>query len=283
MRNTVRRWLIGAGAVAAAGAMVYGQAAMATAAGARSGASTASAKAAATTAKAVTTAAYKPPSKPPQYGQSGAAVRSVQRRLAALHYYPGVIDGKYGPNTREAAWAFREVQGLKVTARNEANPIDKAFLKALVHPKQPYKLVPKGGANRIEINQNIQVLVLYKNNKPNLILHVSPGGRYYYPCPGDPSATCGPADTPDGNYHAIAFIPGDVQVPLGYMYNPVFFIGLAYAIHGGDPDPWYPASHGCVRLPSDVQTWFYKKVSVGGKHPTPIYIRGTARPYPESN
>ena len=47
-----------------------------------------------------------------QFGQHGSAVRKLQRRLAALKYYPGAIDGNFGTNTLEAVWAFQEVQGL---------------------------------------------------------------------------------------------------------------------------------------------------------------------------
>jgi hypothetical protein len=268
MKRSVRGWLVTAGAIAAAGALVYGQAGMATAA--RTDAAAAKVQAAA--------AAWKPPSKSLYYGEKGAAVKSVQARLAQLHYYPGKIDGVYGQNTLQAAWAFAEVQGgsLRLTSSNEANPINNTFMKALVHPKQPYKLVPKGGSTRIEINQNIEVLVLYKNNRPDLILHVSTGGTCL------PGQGCGWI-TPDGNYHALLFMPGWVTVPLGYMYNPTFFIGTAYAIHGDIPVPYYPASHGCVRIWMDAATWFHKLLNIGGRHPTPIYIRGTAPAYPDSN
>ena len=40
-------------------------------------------------------------------------------------------------------------------------------------------------------------------------------------------------------------VPG--YLPDG-MYYSNFFIG-GYAIHGYDPAPDYPASHGCMRLP----------------------------------
>jgi len=274
MRQSIRRWLFGAGTMAAAAAVILGQSAIA------DGAQLSRAGNSAAAAQATT---YVPPSKPLYYGEKGAAVKSVQRRLAQLHYYPGPIDGIFGDDTLQAAWAFREVQGLRVTVNNEAEPITTAFLKALVHPHPTYKLVPKGGADRVEINQNIEVLVLYGSNKPVLIAHVSTGGRYYYPCPGDPSATCGPAITPDGNYHALWFYSGWMTVPLGTMYNPVFFIDSAYAIHGDIPVPWYPVSHGCVRLWMDIAPWFHNDLRIGGAHPTPVYIRGTARPFPESN
>jgi L,D-transpeptidase catalytic domain/Putative peptidoglycan binding domain len=265
MRRSAWRWLDGAGALAAAGVLACGQ-------GAASAAPTAPARAAAPSKAA----AYVPPGKPLYYGQTGAAVRSVQRRLNQLHYYAGPNDGVYGYDLLEAAYAFREVQGLPMNAVSGAEPITRAFERDLAHPRQYTALVPRGGRGRIEVDQSIQVLVLYKNDKPHLIIHISSGGGYSFCNPG---GGCGNvAITPDGNYTALSFLPGDIQVPLGFMYNPVFFIGRAYAIHGGDAVPWYPTSHGCVRIPTDFENWFHNEVHVGGRSATHIYVRGTA-PY----
>jgi lipoprotein-anchoring transpeptidase ErfK/SrfK len=269
MGRSVRRWVYGAGILAAVGAAACGQGVAGAAQLAPAGHDV----------PVVTAIVYAPPANPLHFGQRGAAVRSVQRRLAQLHYYPGPVDGVYGQSLQLAAWAFREVQGLRLDNNSQLEPITRAFEHALVNPKKPWVLVRNGGPNRIEINQTIQVLVLYRNNKPHLILHISSGGRYYYCSQG----SCGYAITPDGNYTALSYLPGNIKVPLGYMENPVFFIGRAYAIHGGDDVPWYPASHGCVRLFSDVVNWFHKEVTVGGKHPTHIYVRGTAPAYPASN
>src|SRR5215467_4534406 len=56
------------------------------------------------------------PSPPPppvlRPGMRGQAVRLLQRRLAALKYYPGRVNGRFGSNTLEAVWAFQETQGL---------------------------------------------------------------------------------------------------------------------------------------------------------------------------
>ena len=52
------------------------------------------------------------PARALQPGMKGSAVKALQRRLAALKYYPGAIDGKFGTSTLEAVWAFYEVQGL---------------------------------------------------------------------------------------------------------------------------------------------------------------------------
>jgi len=288
MKRSIRRAALGAGALALAVAVGCGcgQARTASAAPLRPagrGIGAAESGTAGASGTAAASGTYVPPSNPLRYGEAGPAVKSVQRRLAQLHYYPGRVDGVYGPDTQEAAWAFREVQGLRVSVSTEAEPITRAFEKALVHPRQPQVLIRNGPRNRVEINQNIQVLVLYRKGKPVLIAHTSTGGGYYYPCPGDPGATCGPAITPDGSYHALWFYPGWMTVPLGTMYNPVFFIDSAYAIHGDIPVPWYPVSHGCVRLWMDIASWFHNRLSVGGTRPTPIYIRGSAPPYPDSN
>jgi peptidoglycan hydrolase-like protein with peptidoglycan-binding domain len=268
MRHSVRRWLVCSGAAAAVGASACLQA------GPASAVQVAPAGHQAPAAQSAATGTYVPPTMNLNFGDHGPAVRSVQKRLNQLGYYAGAADGQYGNNLEEAVWAFKEVQGLPMTGGNPV--ITRAFRRALVNPRAPRALVPNGGPGRIEINQSIQVLVLYRNNKPHLILHVSTGGRYTYPCPGDPTATCGPAITPDGNYKARWYYSGTLTVPLGYMQNPVFFIGSAYAIHGGDAVPWYPASHGCVRIYDDVVNWFHKLVVLGKTH---IYVRGTAHPY----
>ncbi len=60
------------------------------------------------------------------------------------------------------------------------------------------------------------------------------------------------------------------------MYNPVFFIGANFAIHGDIPIPLQPASHGCVRVPVDVANVLYKQIRISPDRGTPIYIRGHA-------
>jgi len=137
---------------------------------------------------------------------------------------------------------------------------------ALAHPRAPQALVPRGGANRIEVSLSREVLVLYHGNQVQLISHVSTGGHYYYCSNGG----CGYAVTPTGNFRTVVFMPGWVAVPLGEMYNPVFFIGTAFAIHGEPDVPLAPVSHGCVRIPMDIAAFFHTLVRVPGE---PVYIR----------
>ena len=197
-----------------------------------------------------------------QPGMTGAKVKALQQRLTALKYYPGAIDGQFGTNTLEAVWAFYEVQGLA-----PHNYVNSAMTWALAHPRAPKELVKRPGANRIEISLSREVLVLYRNNQVQLISHVSSGGHYYFCNPG---GGCGYAVTPTGNFRTRVFMRGWVHVPLGEMYNPVFFIGTAYAIHGDTYVPLAPVSHGCVRIPMDIAAFFHKLVKVPGE---PVYIR----------
>ena len=205
-------------------------------------------------------------------GMAGTAVRRLQQRLAQLHYYPGQANGRFGAGTLEAVWAFKEVQGLPTTAG--ADEVGPAMQRALDVPRLPQVLVPGGGRTRIEVNLPSEVLVLYAHGRVQLISHISAGGGYRYRCPG--GGTCGPALTPDGNYRAHLFLGGWLRVPLGRMYNPVFFIGTNFAIHGDIPIPLKPASHGCVRVPVDVANVLYQQIRISRAGGTPIYIRGHA-------
>jgi hypothetical protein len=259
------RWLFGLGALAGAGALVLGQLGPAAASPAAAGRSVSPARTAAAALASAQATPYHPPGKILTLGMHGAAVRNLQKRLAALKYYPGPADGQFGLDTLEAVWAFKEIQGFPVDNANQ-DQVSLFVERRLVHPRAPKALVPHGGSMRIEVNMSNETLILYDNNKPELISHVSTGAGCL------PGQGCGWI-TPTGNYKTIWFYNGWIHVPLGEMYNPVFFIGSTYAIHGelNTAVPWYPDSHGCVRIPYDIATFFHKLVKVPG---TPVYIRG---------
>lgn len=227
-------------------------------------AATAAPSATATEAATVTAATFVAPTRTLAEGMTGADVKSVQRRLAALKYYPGPIDGQFGPDTQAAVWAFQEINRIKVTG-----VIDTATKNALAHPRT-YKSPTYRGkrANRIEVSQALEVMVLYKNNKIWLISHVSSGGGYYYNCG---SSGCSQAVTPNGTFNTTVYMSGWVKVPLGEMYNPVFFISTVFAIHGDTYVPKGPASHGCIRIPMDIAQFFHKMVKTPG---TQVHVYG---------
>ena len=195
-------------------------------------------------------------------GMRGPAVRRLQRRLAVLKYYPGRVNGRFGSDTLEAVWAFQETQGLH--PRDAVSP---AMQRALARPRPPKVPVPRGGRVRVEVNLRDQVLVLYRRDHVALVSHVSTAGGYYFCSPNG----CGDAITPTGDFATLSFMPGWVTVPLGEIYNPVFFIGTTFAIHGDTDVPLRPASHGCVRIPMDIAAFFHTLVPTPG---TPVYVRG---------
>src|SRR6266567_6261244 len=194
-------------------------------------------------------------------GMRGRAVRLLQSRLAALKFYPGRVNGRFGSDTLEAVWAFQETQGL-----HPRDAVSSAMQRALASPRPPKVLVHHGGRLRVEVSLKDQVLVLYRRNHVALVSHVSTAGGYYFCSPNG----CGAAITPTGDFTTLSFMPGWVTVPLGEMYNPVFFIGATFAIHGDTHVPLRPTSHGCVRIPVDIAAFFHTLVPTPG---TPVYIR----------
>jgi peptidoglycan hydrolase-like protein with peptidoglycan-binding domain len=208
----------------------------------------------------VTSPAYAPPRRTLKYGMHGTDVKALQQRLAQLKYYPGPADGQFGQYTLAAVWAFQEVQGLGVDGI-----VGPQTGHALVSPRAPRSHYPGGGALRVEVNLHLRVLLLYRSNRLSLVSHVSTGGGYYFCSHG----SCGYAITPTGHFTTTVYMPGWVAVPLGEMYNPVFFIGTVYAIHGDTYVPLQPVSHGCVRIPMDIAAFFHTLVKTPG---TPVYI-----------
>jgi Putative peptidoglycan binding domain/L,D-transpeptidase catalytic domain len=257
---------IGASAIAAA---TVAAACTAAAGSSASAATSGPAKATATAAKTVSALsaapAYVPPSGTLSEGSHGAAVKALQQRLASLKYDPGSIDGNFGANTEDAVWAFQEINRVKVTG-----VIDAATKRALVNPRTYRSNDPRQNGNRIEVNQALEVLILYKNDKISLISHVSTGGGYWYNCGGGECQ----AITPNGNYRTDDYMSGWVTVPLGAMYNPVFFISTVYAIHGDTYVPVFPDSHGCVRVPMFIADFFHTLVKTPG---TEVFIYGKAQ------
>jgi hypothetical protein len=278
MGHGSRQWLVGLGTAAAAVALVLSQAALAGEANASPSATGQPSGKSGVSARPAPGSVYTPTGQILQFGMSGTAVKALQQRLAFLHYWPGKIDGKFGWDTQEAVWAFKEVQ-TGIEAPPNANIVGPAMQRELVHPKLPKVLFPHGndGARtRVEINKLIEVLVLYRLNKVVLIRHVSSASW----CRPD---GCG-WFTPGGHHIAEAYIPGKVadnSFGKSFMYWPVFFIGYTYAIHGF-PNPKFgnrfygvplkPASHGCVRIPLDLSKVFHTMIHISPTNGTPIWI-----------
>ncbi|HVE29899.1 MAG TPA: peptidoglycan-binding protein [Mycobacteriales bacterium] len=78
-------------------------------------------------------------------GDSGAAVRALQRRLLAAGADPGPVDGRFGPRTEAAVRAFRRTHHLDGTGRADLDTAT-ALLNQPVRVLPP---TPHGGNGRL--------------------------------------------------------------------------------------------------------------------------------------
>jgi lipoprotein-anchoring transpeptidase ErfK/SrfK len=165
-------------------------------------------------------------------GTTSKTVSDLARQLAALHYAVPGFGSAFGEDFQESVYAFQKVQGLERTGA-----VDAMFWTRLGQPRIPQARYLQPGIH-IEVDKTHQVLYLVRNGQIALISPASTAGiAGYY--------------TPEGRFAIYRKVTGWDRSPLGVLWNPMYFVG-GYAIHGGDPVPSYPASHGCVRVPDFV-------------------------------
>jgi lipoprotein-anchoring transpeptidase ErfK/SrfK len=165
-------------------------------------------------------------------GVTSPAVSDLARQLAALHYAVPSLSSTFSYDLVESVWAFQKVQGLDRTGA-----VDPQFWTKLADPRLPHPRYSEP-ADHIEVDKAHQVLYIVRNDQITMISPVATAGiAGYY--------------TPEGKFAIYRKVTGWDTSPLGVLWNPMYFTG-GYAIHGGDPVPPYPASHGCVRVPDFV-------------------------------
>ena len=215
-----------------------------------------------TTVAEVTTTGPEPPP-PPGLGpgDEGEAVMALERKLEALRYDPGEVDGSFDKITAYAVMAFQKVKGMDRTGR----ATDDVIAAVNTTEGTPPALVTGGPPHRVEVDIDRQVLFLYEDGQISTILPVSSGSNTRFCSEG----WCRKAVTPGGSYEVYRAGRGWEIGPLGGLYNPLYFNG-GVAIHGAQSVPAGPASHGCVRIPMNAAEWFPSKVGVG----TAVYVLG---------
>lgn len=210
-------------------------------------------------------------------GDTGDDVRRVQQRLKDLGFDPGVIDGVYGGNTIMSVWAFQAIvmKMTRDTVTDFVTPIawDVMRGKVEVTPRRT-ETTP----THVEIYLPEQVMVVFKDDKPLLITHVSSGSNLDW-CeavkidPGEEGNTtdqqieigvCGKSYTPGGVYYFYSRKTGIRESQLGSLWNPVYF-NYGIAVHGALNVPNYPASHGCIRIPIFISEYFPNLVQYGDR------------------
>jgi hypothetical protein len=197
-----------------------------------------------------------------EYGNVGADVLALWKRLHALHYDVGARTRSYGWDLVHAVTAFEKVQGISRDGK-----ADTAVWNRLAHPKRPHLRYPIANGYAVEVNLTKEILLISKNGKLWRILDTSTGGGYTFTdSAGQPAV----AITPSGHFSFLYKQTGWQHSKLGYLYYPSYFTSTGIAIHGedngndGSEVPSYPASHGCVRISNNaVLRYYYKVFTVG--------------------
>ena len=217
-------------------------------------------------------------------GNVGDDVKQVQQRLADLGFAPGPIDGVFGSGTQQAVWAYEKLV-LKTPREQAKGRVTDAMWQVMqdritIPPRRP----TGAGSTHMEIYVPEQVAIVFKDDLPELIAHISTGVQNPDGTPakwcdtltydtgpnGDPLDTpvtkqeCADAKTPGGIFRFTRRYTGKRTGPLGGMMNPVYF-NYGIAVHGAQNVPNHPASHGCIRIPESIADYFPTLVHLGDR------------------
>jgi len=173
------------------------------------------------------------------FGSTGKFVQLIQERLDALHFYvpqSGVYDG----GTGLAVDAYHRLLGWGTSPN-----LDSRTITYLLNGWGQFKVRFPSHGRHAEGNLHNQLLALIDGKNVQLIFPISSGK------PSTPTVL--------GDFHIYRRVPG--YLPDG-MYYSSFFTG-GYAIHGFNPAPDYPASHGCMRVPIADAITIYNWLAMG--------------------
>ena len=157
-----------------------------------------------------------------QLGSTGPSVLALNDALHRLHIAVGAVDSSFGSDTRDAVVAFQKLHGLPRTGS-----VDARLWRVLTTASAPR---PRYPGDHIEVSKRLQVMFVVRGGRVILVSHVSTGAT---------------GNTPVGRWHVYSKVPG--WLPDG-MFDSSFFL-RGFAIHGYPVVPFYPGSHGCVRVP----------------------------------
>jgi hypothetical protein len=159
------------------------------------------------------------------FGSSGDFVRLIQQRLVALHFYLPQT-GVYDSGTGLAMDAYHRLMRW-----GTYQTLDQRTINALLDGQGTFRVRDPKDGRHAEGNLTDQLLALINGSHVYWIFPISSGK------PSTPTIL--------GHFHVYRRVPG--YLPDGMYYSDFFYTG--YAIHGYNPAPDYPASHGCMRLP----------------------------------
>jgi lipoprotein-anchoring transpeptidase ErfK/SrfK len=164
---------------------------------------------------------------------------SVQKRLVALRYLPaGAITGHWGYRTSEALVAFQAWQGLQ-----RDGTVGPKTLAALATASAPVPRTHIKG-RLIEIYRALGVTLLVDNGHVVRAVHSSSGKPGY--------------TTPAGTYSVFRKESKSWSRPYGVWLPYASYFNGGIALHAYPIVPAYPASHGCIRIPTPEAAFVYQ-------------------------
>jgi lipoprotein-anchoring transpeptidase ErfK/SrfK len=110
----------------------------------------------------------------------------------------------------------------------------------------------------VDIDISEQVLSEVVDGQVVYATHISSGSGEWYWFEG----AWWVSETPRGWFQIYAKDPGWVEGSLGALYNAMYFYE-GFAIHGSWSVPYYPASHGCVRVPMSEADALFDRIPIG--------------------
>jgi hypothetical protein len=173
------------------------------------------------------------------FGSRGTFVELIQQRLAAMHFYIPQT-GVYDSGTGLAIDAYH-----RLLRRGTSQGLDAGTVTDLLNGVGGFKVRFPSHGRHAEGNLSLQLLALVDGSHVVRIYPISSGK------PSTPTIL--------GDFHVYSKVPG--YLPDG-MYFSNFFI-RGYAIHGFNPAPDFPASHGCMRVPIPDAISIYDWLQIG--------------------
>jgi hypothetical protein len=172
-------------------------------------------------------------------GARGRAVRSLQRMLRGLGYVVGKT-GLYDARTARAVLAFRKVTGMARSTEASSE-----VFRRLARGQGRFRVRFPDHGRHVEAHLGHQVLALIDKG---LVLRIYP-------------TSSGAPISPTVLGHFRVYLKTFGVNAKGMVHSSYFIRG--YAIHGYYTVPTYPASHGCLRIPTPEALSVFRWVHVG--------------------
>ena len=179
-----------------------------------------------------------------QLGSSGPKVVALHERLGALSYLRAGSDApRFTARTRHAVIAFQMHERLAVDG--VVGPQTRRALRAAGRPRP--MLFATG--RRIEVWRGRQLAVLVRDGRVARTVHVSTGAAGY--------------TTPAGGFSVLRREKQSWSVPYSVWLPWAAYFNGGIAFHAHAQVPTYPASHGCVRVPTPFARAVYRFATLG--------------------